>query len=144
MHKVHRGERLDEMVYGHEVVAKMSRVWIEAIGKGLQNVMNNHQLFETWAQEIRESREIKITDTKTTLKNLASEYKISENEIDAIASMLMTDDTIDMNERGTGFALVEGMTRASKGFGVDREHEIATLAGKLTGNGNKLLAAVVA
>ncbi len=144
MHKVHRGERLDERIYGQDIVAKMSKLWIEAIGKGLTNVMNNSQLFETWAKEIKESKEIKITDTKTTLENLATEFKISENEIDAIASMLMTDDTIDQTERGTGFALVEGMTRAAKQFGVDREHELATLAGKLTGNNNKLLAAIVA
>lgn len=93
---------------------------------------------------MRESKEIKITDQKTTLKNLAAEFKITESEVDKIASMLMADDTIDQEERGTGFALVEGMTRAAQGFGTDREHEIAALAGKLTANNNKILAKVVA
>ncbi len=144
MHKVHRGERLDETIYGHEVVAKMSKVWMEAIGKGLNNVMKNGQLFEQWAGELRESREIKITDQKTTLKNLGDEFKISDNELDAIASMLMGDDTIDTSDRGTGYALVEGMTRAAQNFGVDREHELATYAGKLTASNNKLLAKIVA
>ncbi len=144
MHKVHRGERLSEQIYGHEIVAQMSALWIKAIGVGLGRVMNDHQLFEKWAQELRESKEIKITDQKTTLKNLGQEFKITENELDTIATMLMGDDTISQDERGTGFALVEGMTRASKQFGVDREHEIATIAGKMTANNNQLLTRVVA
>ncbi len=144
MHKVHRGERLDETIYGHELVAKMSKVWIEAIGKGLSNVMKNGQLFEMWAGELRESREIKVTDQKTTLKNLGDEFKMSETELDAIASMLMGDETIDASDRGTGYALVEGMTRAAQSLGVDREHELARYAGKLTADNNRLLAKIVA
>jgi len=144
MHKVHRGERLDERIYGQEIVAKMSRVWIEAIGKGLHNVMKNDALFSQWAQELREAREIKITDQKTTLQNLGNEMKMSEGEIDLIAGMLMGDDTIATEDRGTGYALIEGMTRAAKKMGVDREHEVAAMAGKLTANNNALLAKVVA
>ena len=39
MKKVHRGERLDPTIYGEEIVAKMSRLWAEAIGKGIEHTM---------------------------------------------------------------------------------------------------------
>jgi hypothetical protein len=144
MHKVHRGERLSEQIYGQKIVAKMSKVWIEAIGAGLANVMKNGQLFDVWAEELRESKEIKITNIDTTLKNLTSEAKMSKSEIAALAGMLMGDETIDQEDRGTGYALVEGLTRVAQKFGVDREHDLAKFAGSMTADNNKILAKVVA
>lgn len=144
MKKVHRGERLDPTIYGEEIVAKMSRLWAEAIGKGIEHTMRNNQLFDTWAAEMRESKEMQITDQKTTLINMQSEFKINDSEINEINQLLATDKTILQEDRGTGFALIGAMTQAAKRMNTDREHEIAKIAGKLTNDNNRLLAKVIA
>jgi hypothetical protein len=144
MKKVHRGERLDPTIYGEEIVAKMSRLWAEAIGKGIEHTMKNNQLFDTWAAEMRESKEIQITDQKTTLINVQSEFKMNDNEINEINQLLATDKTILPEDRGTGFALIGAMTQAAKKMNTDREHEIAKFAGRLTDDNNRILAQIVA
>lgn len=144
MKKVHRGERLDPTIYGEEIVAKMSRLWAEAIGKGIEHTMKNSQLFDTWAAEMRESKEIQITDQKTTLINVQSEFKMNDNEINEINQLLATDKTILPEDRGTGFALIGAMTQAAKKMNTDREHEIAKFAGRLTDDNNRILVQIVA
>jgi len=106
--------------------------------------MRNNQLFDTWAAEMRESKEMQITDQKTTLINMQSEFKINDSEINEINQLLATDKTILQEDRGTGFALIGAMTQAAKRMNTDREHEIAKIAGKLTDDNNRLLAKVIA
>lgn len=93
---------------------------------------------------MRESKEIQITDQKTTLINVQSEFKMNDNEINEINQLLATDKTILPEDRGTGFALIGAMTQAAKKMNTDREHEIAKFAGRLTDDNNRILAQIVA
>lgn len=142
MHKIHRDKTLDVAIVGKVIVSQMALLWIQAIGKTIDHVTRNGQLFDQWATELRESKEIKITNTETTLKNLKSELTMNDNEIALITARLMGDQTIQPEDRMSGYALVQAVTGIKPG--VDREHELAAAAGRLTANGNKQLAMVVA
>lgn len=137
--KVHRGEKMDEQVFGHELVMEQAKLWIKMVNAGITRIFGSDELFSTWAQEIRETREIEIPQPTKVLKTLADEYKITETEITAIADMLSSDDTINPGDRGTGFAMMSAMTRAAKQFGPDREREIS----RITGDTKRLMEVMV-
>ena len=46
-------------------------------------------------------------------------------------SAIMTDRTIFPEDRGTGYALINAMTLASKDMGLDRMHDMAKIAGNV-------------
>jgi hypothetical protein len=63
---------------------------------------------------------------------VSEEYSFTQAEEEAIMDALMTDRTIFPEDRGTGYALINAMTVASKDMGLERMHDVAKIAGNVS------------
>jgi hypothetical protein len=131
LRKVHTGSKLDEGVFSFsdDTHQAAKELWQKEVRDVLNATIVNHSFFDDWAKDFKESKEVQIPDMQVAVHRVAEEYKFTDAEADAIMSALMTDQTIYAEDRGTAYALLQGMTAASKGFGVEKVHEVARIAG---------------
>ena len=84
-----------------------------------------------WPSAIRESKEIKLENPVSTIEKIAKAEKITKDEQDAIIAAMMGDRTLHQGDEETLYAVVNGMTQAVKGFGIERGTEVTRIAGNM-------------
>jgi len=131
LRKVHRGEKLDEGIFSADTRETQRLLWTKEVRDVFNATLQNTDFFDKWAQEFRESKEVKIEDPTVAVHKVAEEFDFSQAEEDAILRAFMVDTTILPEDRGTGYALVNALTVAAKDFGVERTHEVAKIAGNV-------------
>jgi hypothetical protein len=127
--KQHRAEKLDEQIFGQEIVQKQAKLLVEAVGVGIGKVLQNRDLFEKWASELRETTEVVIQDQTKALAAIKSEYELTDEEISSLTNTLTRDTTIAPELRGTAFGLISGITNMARDVAPDRRHELGEIAG---------------
>jgi len=114
----------------------------QTVGKVVRDVFNatlvNTDFFDQWVAEFKESKEVRPEDMTVAVHKVSEEYAFTQAEEEAIMAALMTDRTIFPEDRGTGYALINAMTVASKDMGLERMHDVA----KIAGNVSKVMAVV--
>lgn len=138
LRKIHRGIELEAGMYSPRTREKARDLWHSQVKDVLAATIIDQSYFIKWAESFKQSKEVKITDMAVAVKKVADEFKFNEGEAKAIMDALMIDTTIHAEDRGTAYALLQGMTTASKEFGVDRMYEVS----KIAGNVERVLAVV--
>jgi hypothetical protein len=129
LRKIHSGEKLEEGIFSADTRIAQKELWFREVRDVFNATILDHEFFDTWAEEFKEAKEVKISDMKVTVNKVADEFKFTELEENEILTALMTDRTIYPEDRGTGYALINAMTVASKNMQLDRSHEISRIAG---------------
>lgn len=129
LRKIHSGEKLDEGVFSADTRQAQKELWFREVRDVFHATITDHEFFDQWAQDFKESKEVKIPDMQVTVHKVADEFKFTEIEENEILAALMTDMTIYPEDRGTGYALINAMTLASKNMHLDRAHELSRIAG---------------
>jgi len=129
LRKIHRGEKLDESIFSEDTRHAAKELWTKEVRDVLNATVVNHTLFDQWAEEFREAKEVKIKDVQVTVHKVAEEFDFTDEEAQSIIDALAVDQTILPEDRGSAYALVQSMTSAAKEFGAERQWEIARKAG---------------
>jgi hypothetical protein len=128
--RIHKGEKLTEGIFAPDTKETQNELWKKILRDSLNAGIASNQLYDEIIENMTESKEIKI-EPITYMEKLKKEQKLSDGEKDAIISAMMGDNTIAPNEKNTIFQVVNGMTQAAKGFGVERGIEINRMAGDI-------------
>lgn len=131
LRKIHRGVELEAGLYSQRTRNKARELWHSQVKDVLAATIIDQSYFIEWAKSFRESKEVHIEDMEVAVKKVADEYRFSEGEAKAIMDALMVDQTIHAEDRGTAYALIQGMTSASKDFEIDRMYEVSKIAGNV-------------
>ena len=129
LRKIHRGEKLDEGIFSPETRKLAAELWHRQVRDVMNSTLVNHNLFEVWAQELRESKEIKVVPT-VSVKKVAEEFKITDDEVQLILDCMMSDKTVEPDDRDSAYAIIQGMTAAAKQMPPDRSYEFGKMAGE--------------
>lgn len=140
LRKIHTGEKLDEGIFSSDTLQARKELWFKEVRDVFNATILDTQFFDAWAEEFKESKEVKIEDMEVTVRKVADEFDFTEAEAQDIMSALMTDRTIYPDDRGTGYALVNALTLAGQNMPLERMHEMAHIAGDV----KKVLAVVAA
>lgn len=139
LRKIHRGEKLSEGFYRADTRATARALWQKQVRDVMDAVAWDNNLFQDWADEMKEAKETKIDeDIPVVIHRVADEMHFSQDEESAILSAMMGDTTIETEDRGTAFSLIQGITAASKKASPDRKYEMD----KAAGDTRKLLAII--
>lgn len=131
LRKIHSGEKLEEGIFSADTRLAQKELWFREVRDVFNATILDHEFFDAWAEEFKEAKEVKIPDMKVTVHKVADEFKFTELEENEILTALMTDRTIYPEDRGTGYALINAMTLASKNMQLDRSHEVSRIAGEV-------------
>lgn len=129
LRKIHRGIELEAGLYSVKTREKARDLWHSQVKDVLAATIVDHSYFENWAKDFKESKEVRIEDMEVAIKKVADEFKFTEAEAKGIMDALVIDATIQAEDRGTAYALIQGMTSASKDFGINRMYEVSKIAG---------------
>lgn len=129
--KIHSGEKLEEGIWSADTRQAQSELWKRIIRDSLNAGLASDQLFEPILDGLRESKEIKIEDPIVTIKTIKKATKMTDEEEKSIIAAMMGDSTVTPEDKGTLFQIVNGITQASKGMGIERGMELNKIAGDM-------------
>ena len=138
LRKIHSGEKLDSGIFSADTRQAQRDLWQKEVRDVFNATLVNTDFFDDWAAEFKESKEVRPEDMTVAVHKVSEEYSFTQAEEEAIMDALMTDRTIFPEDRGTGYALINAMTVASKDMGLERMHDVA----KIAGNVKKVMAVV--
>jgi len=131
LRKVHSGEKLDSGIFSADTRQAQRDLWQKEVRDVFNATLVNTDFFDQWAQEFKESKEVRPEDMTVAVHKVSEEYSFTKMEEEAIMAALMTDRTIFPEDRGTGYALINAMTVASKDMGLEQMHDMAKIAGNV-------------
>lgn len=127
--RIHKGEKLNEGVFAPDTISAQNELWKKIVRDSINAGIANDQLYESIIEEILETKETKIENPVAAIATLAKETKLTKGEEDAIIAAMMGDTTVAPEEKNTVFQVMNGMTQAAKGFGIERGREVMQIAG---------------
>jgi len=132
LRKIHSGEKLDSGIFSADTRQAQRDLWQKEVRDVFNATLVNTDFFDQWAAEFKESKEVRPADMTVAVHKVSEEYSFTQSEEEAIMAALMTDRTIFPEDRGTGYAIINAMTVASKDMGLERMHDVAKIAGNVS------------
>jgi hypothetical protein len=128
--RIHKGEKLEEGIFAPDTMATQNELWNKILRDSLNAGIASDALFDPIIAGIAESKEIKIEPT-VAVEQIKKAEKLSDAEMQAIISAMMGDTTVAPEEKNTLFQVTNGITQASKAFGIERQRELNHVAGDI-------------
>jgi hypothetical protein len=128
--RIHKGEKLEEGIFAPDTMQTQNELWNKILRDSLNAGIASDELFDPIIAGITESKEVKIEPT-VAVEQIKKAEKLSDAEMKAIISAMMGDTTVAPEEKNTLFQVTNGITQASKTFGVERQRELNHIAGNV-------------
>ena len=127
--RIHKGEKLNEGIFAPDTISTQNELWKKVVRDSINAGIANDALYDEVIAGILETKETKIENPVASVAIIAKENKLTKSEEDAIIAAMMGDTTVTPEEKNTVFQVMNGMTQAAKGFGIERGREVAQMAG---------------
>lgn len=127
--RIHKGEKLNEGIFAPDTISTQNELWKKIVRDSVNAGIANDVLYDGIISNILQTKETKIENPVASVATLAKEMKLTKEEEDAIIAAMMGDTTVAPEEKNTIFQVMNGMTQAAKGFGIERGREVAQMAG---------------
>lgn len=129
--RIHRMDKLDAGTYSMDTLQAQASFIVKMVRDQMGAAFTNDQFFDNIATNLRDAKELKLDNTQEAVEKVGGILKLSDDEENDILNAMLGDQTILPEDRGTAFALINGITLVEKTKGIERGMELTTGAGKV-------------